>query len=139
MVLWVMMNPSVGDAQHIDPTLAKCARIAKRLGFRGQYIGNACAYRSTDRMRLLETPDPVGPRNLRSLREMAEDSAMIIVAHGNLPGKLQVHADNTVRLLRETGRDLYVLRLSKNLVPVHPLARGKGFIPEDIQPVLWQG
>jgi hypothetical protein len=102
-------------------------------------IGNACAYRATDRMRLLEVADPVGSRNHQAILEMAAEAGMIIIAHGRLPGALQVHADDMCRLLLEAGHKLHVLRLTDDGVPVHPLARGKAFIPENIQPVAWAG
>ena len=65
-ILWCMMNPSIAGEQLgaqalSDATVAKTGRISRRLGFGGQMIGNACAYRATDRMRLLEVKDPVGP------------------------------------------------------------------------------
>jgi hypothetical protein len=121
----------------MDKTVSKTARMAKRLGFSGQFIGNVCSYRATDRMRLLEVPDPVGPRNHAAILEMAAESKMIVVAHGRLPGKLQVYADQAVKVLRGAGRALHVLRLTPDGVPVHPLARGKGHIPEDTVPQVW--
>jgi hypothetical protein len=58
MATWCLMNPSTADHRCLDPTVAKTARISKRLGFGGQFIANSCAYRATDRMRLLEVADP---------------------------------------------------------------------------------
>jgi hypothetical protein len=137
LLMWNLMNPSGAGVEFGDSTVAKTGRISRRLGFGGQWIANACAYRATDRMRLLEVEDPVGPRNHGAIREMAATSEMIIIAHGRLPGALQTHADRVVEILLDMGRTLHVLRLSNDGVPVHPLARGKGHIPENIEPQPW--
>lgn len=137
MALWSMMNPSGAGLEATDMTVAKTGRISRRLGCGGQMIANACAYRATDRMRLLEVLDPVGPGNLSAILAMAAECSLIIVAHGRLPGQLQPHADAMVSLLRGAGHTLHVLQLTPDGVPFHPLARGKGHIPEDIKPIIW--
>jgi len=137
MALWEMMNPSTADCRFLDPTVAKTARISKRLGFGGQFIGNACAYRATDRMRLLTVADPVGPGNHDANLRMAAAAGVIIIAHGRLPGDLQKHADAMCRLLHDAGHKLHALRLTDDGVPMHPLARGKRHIPEDVVPQPW--
>lgn len=138
MVLFILMNPSAASTFSSDMTVEKCGRFARRWGFGGQFVANTCAYRATDRMRLLEVEDPVGPRNLEAISEMAEESEWIVVAHGKLPGRLQRHADAIVDLLLRAGRVLSVLRLSSDGVPVHPLARGKAFVPMDCEPMVWK-
>lgn len=135
----IMMNPSVADIHVDDPTVAKCRRIATRLGFGCHVIGNVCAYRVTDKMRLLDVDDPVGPGNADALLRMAQESDMVVIAHGRLPGGLQRHADSAVARLRAAGISLYALRLTPDGVPMHPLARGKAHIPEDCRPVIWPG
>lgn len=123
LLLYLMMNPSAAGTEPYvtDSTVAKCARIAKRLGFDGIIVVNACAYRVTQSKELLKVTDPVGPRNHISILEMARRADKIIVAHGKLPGKLQVHADAAVKLLRDAGHDLYALDFTKDGIPRHPL------------------
>lgn len=138
-VLFCLMNPSTADAIAFDdPTVAKCQRIAGRLGYGRVFVGNACGYRATDNRRLLEVEDPVGPRNREAVLEMAAESAMVVVAHGRLPGGLQPHAEAMCRLLQAAGHPLHVLRLTPDQVPMHPLARGKNFISESVKPTPWQ-
>jgi hypothetical protein len=132
MAAFLMMNPSTADYHCLDPTVAKTARISKRLGFGGQFIGNACSYRVTDRMRLLEVKDPVGPLNLLAIERMASLSKLIVIAHGLLPGDLQRHADAMCHRL--LGHKLHVLRLTKSGAPSHPL-----YIPESVIPQPWAG
>jgi hypothetical protein len=97
----------------------------------------SAGYRTTDRMRLLDVADPVGPNNAAYILAMARESGIIVIAHGRLPGDLQKHADAMCRLLCGAGHKLHVLRLTDDGVPMHPLARGKRHIPEDVVPQLW--
>ena len=138
LALWCMMNPSGAGAEGTDMTVAKTGRISRRLLMGGQMIANACAYRATDRMRLLEVADPVGPGNSAAILAMADKAGLIVVAHGRLPGALQQHADAMVAMLRLAGHRLWVLRLTPDNIPFHPLARGKGHVPEDIIPSIWE-
>ena len=137
LVLWCMMNPSAADLTHTDATVAKCARLAARWGYGGQMIANACAYRATDRLRLLSVPDPCGSRNRAAWVRLANRAALIVIAHGRLPGALQIHAEAMCRSMRRQGRALHVLKLLEDGTPSHPLARGKGFISEGAVPVQW--
>jgi hypothetical protein len=135
VMAWCMMNPSTADAANVDdPTVAKCQRFARRLGFGGIWVGNSCAYRATDNRRLMEIEDPVGPRNIAAILEMAEASQMIVVAHGLLPGKLQRHADAMCWALLDAGHELNVLRQTASGAPGHPL-----FLPETTTPMPWAG
>lgn len=138
MVLWLMMNPSGASELMGDSTVLKTGTISRLLGFDGQWIGNVCAWRATDNKRLLTVDDPVGPDNLATLLAMARNSALVIVGHGSLPGPLQCHADAATAHLLAHGIDLHVLALSKDGVPVHPLARGKGYIPVTVKPTIWR-
>lgn len=137
-MLIVMMNPSIADATNVDDlTVDKCGKIARHLGMGALWVGNTCAWRTTDKMRLLQVADPVGPRNIPAVLEMARAAALVVVAHGQLPGGLQVHADAMCTALRADGHRLHVLGLSKDGIPMHPLARGKSYIPVTTTPVLW--
>ena len=40
-------------------------------------------------------------------------------------------------ILFAAGIQLEALRLTSDGVPMHPLARGKAFIPYDVEPVRW--
>lgn len=137
MAMIALKNPS-GAGLHVgDQTVMKTSRIFKRLGFGGQWIANTCAYRHVSPDALLKVRDPVGPRNIEAILEMASESEMVVVGHGRLPGDLQRHADAMCSALRGAGHTLHVLRLTQDGVPVHPLARGKSHIPESTAPTVW--
>ena len=137
LALFCMMNPSGAVLDVTDATVSKCTRMAQGWGYGGLMMANACAYRATDKRRLLEISDPVGPRNGAALLEMAAQAGIIVIAHGRLPKGLQHHADTMSRDLRNAGHTLHVLRLLDDGVPTHPLARGKGCLPDDSKPVRW--
>lgn len=137
MAMIAMMNPSGAGIRVGDQTVMKTWRIFRRLGFGGQWIANTCAYRHVRPGELLTVADPVGPRNLAAILEMAEDARMVVIAHGRLPGTLQRHAEAMCAALRQAGHSLYVLRLSRDGIPTHPLARGKSHIQDATVPVPW--
>jgi hypothetical protein len=78
--MWLLMNPSVACVDHADPTLRKTGSFSRRWGYGGQLVGNVHAYRATDKMRLLEVEDPVGPENDQMIASMAEEASMVILA-----------------------------------------------------------
>jgi hypothetical protein len=136
LALFALMNPSAADTEFLDMTVSKTARIAQNLGYAGQIIVNACDYRATQQKQLL-TVDPISPVNLERIAWAAAQADILVVAHGNLPGKLQHHADAMCAVLRASGKPLHVFALSKSGVPVHPMSRGKVFVRTDVRPILW--
>jgi hypothetical protein len=134
-VMFVMMNPSTADPLFDDPTVAKCRRFAVKWGYGSMYVGNTFAFRATDQSRLAEVDDPIGPDNDEHLLEMATDSARVIFAYGQPKHqRLKDRGIAVVRLLQERAcTQPYMLRLSKNGTPWHPL-----YLPEIVQPMLWQ-
>lgn len=134
LVMFAMMNPSAADYHYTDATIAKCSRLAKRWGYGGILVGNACAYRATQQKTLLEVPDPVGPHNLENILDMADLAHRVVIAHGRLPGKLQIHATKMSAVLVAAGCRLHALRVLSGNCPAHPL-----YLPEDIEPKIWKG
>lgn len=130
--LFVMMNPSTADEQVNDPTVAKAMRFARAWGYGRLDVGNVCAYRATDKMALLTLDDPVGADNIPAILGMAQAADVVVIAHGQLPKGLQMHAEAVCAALRSAGIGLHVLRLSKHGVPVHPL-----YLPETLRPIRW--
>lgn len=75
VALFIMLNPSTGDAAVNDPTIRRCISFAKREGCGALTVVNLFALRSTDPGALTTHPDPVGPDN----------DAWIAVALGKQP------------------------------------------------------
>ena len=130
--LFVMMNPSTADEQVNDPTVARCMGFARAWGYGRLLVGNVCAYRATDKTVLHGVADPVGVGNIAGIVAMAQEADVTVIAHGQLPKGLQVHAEAVCAALRDAGIGLHVLRLSKHGVPMHPL-----YLPKELRPVSW--
>lgn len=132
-MLFVMLNPSTADAARDDPTIARCTRRAREMGFGGLSVANLFAWRSTDPWQLRTVPDPVGPANDSTLREAADRSAMVVCAWG-AGGALFGRAGVVVALLRFGDRPLFHLGLTACGEPRHPLRIGYRTTPQ-----LWVG
>lgn len=128
LVLWVLMNPSVACLDHADPTLRKTGNFARIWGYGGQWVGNVHAYRSTNKNRLLEVDDPVGPDNDRLILEMSEQAQTVVLAYGQPPKQLRSRGAQVVALLRHHPH-LCHLRLAQDGTPVHPL-----YLPFSLRP-----
>jgi hypothetical protein len=131
LVLWLLMNPSVACLDYSDPTLRKTGKFARAWGFGGQLVGNVHAYRATDKTRLLQVADPVGPENDRLILEMAAEAQTVVLAFGQPPQALRPRGQQLTQLLRHHP-GLSYMRLSKDGTPVHPL-----YLPDVLRPVLY--
>jgi hypothetical protein len=124
------MNPSVACLEYRDPTLRKTGTFSRAWGYGGQLIANVHAYRATNKNRLLEVDDPVGPGNDEAILHMAQRAQQIILAFGQPPKRLRQRGQAVIDLLARQP-DLCCLRLAKDgKTPVHPL-----YLPADSRPV----
>lgn len=114
------MNPSIASEEFCDPTLLKTGKYSRLWGFGGQMIGNVHAYRVTDKNRLLEVEDPVGPRNDQSIASMAQRASAIVLGYG-IPPKLL--AGRGIDLANQLHKkyELSYLKLNRDGSPSHPL------------------
>ena len=132
-VSFVMLNPSTATELQNDPTVERCERRARALGFGGFRVTNIFAWRETDPARMRRVPDPVGPLNDAAILECARWADKLICAWGTHGAHLgrgpQVEA-----MLRAAGHKLHHLGLSKAGHPKHPL-----YIAYARQPEPWEG
>lgn len=133
--LFVMLNPSTATEVQNDPTVERCERRARALGFGAFRVTNIFAYRATDPKNMRAQADPVGPLNDAAIEEsvawVGGAGGQIICAWGAHGAHLGRGAA-VERLLRGTGRELFHLGLTKAGDPKHPL-----YIGYDRQPELW--
>lgn len=120
-VLWVMLNPSTADADVDDPTIRKCIGFTKRWGLDGIEVVNCFALRATNPAALRDHPDPVGPDNLRHVREAAAAAGPIILAWGanRIPGH-DTFALGDALMVGDPGR-VSCLARNNDGTPKHPL------------------
>jgi hypothetical protein len=131
LVLWILMNPSVACTDYSDPTLRKTGKFSRAWGYGGQLVGNVHAYRATDKNRLLEVADPVGPDNDRHLLDMAAEAETVVLAYGQPPKALRQRGREVMALLRHHPTRCY-LRLAQDGTPVHPL-----YLPQTLRPLQY--
>lgn len=129
--LFVMLNPSTATEVQNDPTVERCERRARALGFGAFRVCNIFAFRATDPARLRDEADPVGPGNDDAIRAGADWAEAVICAWGTHGAYLDRGAA-VERLLRQTGRPLAHLGLTRGGHPRHPL-----YIGYKVQPGPW--
>lgn len=133
--LFIMLNPSTATEVQNDPTVERCERRARALGFGAFRVTNIFAYRATDPKVMRAQDDPVGPANdaaiLDSLEWASGAGDQVICAWG-AHGAHLARGDHVASLLRATGRKLHHLGLTKSGAPKHPL-----YIAYQHQPEPW--
>lgn len=130
-VMFVMLNPSTATEVQNDPTIERCERRARALGFGGFRATNIFACRVTDPRAMRRLDAPEGPDNMASILEGMEWADMVICAWGT-HGAHRGQGGRVAAALQATGKPLYHLGLSKAGHPKHPL-----YIAYSRQPQLW--
>jgi hypothetical protein len=128
-VLFVMLNPSTATEVQNDPTVERCERRARTLGFGAFRVCNIFAFRATDPKVMRAQADPVGPDNDAAIVEGADWADIVVCAWGT-HGAHKGRGGAVEALLRETGKPLWHLGLSKAGHPKHPLYIGYAHLPE---------
>ncbi|WP_371156688.1 DUF1643 domain-containing protein [Jannaschia sp. 2305UL9-9] len=131
-VAFVMLNPSTATELSNDPTVERCERRARALGFGAFRVTNIFAWRATDPKDMRAQADPVGgAANDAAIRDAALWADATVCAWGTHGAHLN-RGPAVERLLRETGQPLFHLGLSKAGHPKHPL-----YIGYAVQPQPW--
>ena len=131
-VTFVMLNPSTATEVQNDPTVERCERRARALGFGAFCVTNIFAWRDTDPRAMRRAKDPIGSENDSAILKAAQWADAIVCAWGT-HGEHLNRGPAVERLLRKTGLPLSHLGLSKAGHPKHPL-----YIGYAVQPVEWK-
>ena len=129
--VFIMLNPSTATELQNDPTVERCERRARVLGFGSFSVANIFAFRATDPRNMRAATDPVGPQNDATILALAAASDRIICAWGTHGAHLR-RGDEIEIKLRSLNRPLFHLGVTKAGAPTHPL-----YISYERQPVLW--
>lgn len=133
--LYILLNPSTATETQNDPTVERCERRARALGFGSFRVTNIFAFRATDPRAMRAEADPVGPGNDAAIAESLTWAAgagdRILCAWGAHGAHLGRGAA-VAAMLRASGRPLFHLGLTQTGAPKHPL-----YIGYDRQPELW--
>lgn len=130
-VHFVMLNPSTATEVQNDPTVERCERRARALGFGAFRVTNIFAWRDTDPKKMRAAVDPVGPANDHAILEGLDWASKTICAWGT-HGEHLDRGPQVETLLRATQHPLYTLGLSKAGHPKHPL-----YLSYQTQPIAW--
>ena len=118
-VAFIMLNPSIADAQHNDPTIRRCISFARAWGFGSLEVVNLFAYRTPDSRALSRVANPVGEDNDRFIVQAVWRARCVIIAWG-AKGTLLNRDEVVLDLLAGQDR-LYCLGRTKDGYPRHPL------------------
>lgn len=129
--LFVMLNPSTATEVQNDPTVERCERRARALGYGAFRVTNIFAYRATDPKVMRAVADPVGPDNDASILGSVGWADAIVCAWGN-HGLHLARGNQVEGLLRKSGAPLFHLGLTGQGQPRHPL-----YVGYDQQPQRW--
>ena len=130
-VAFIMLNPSTATEVQNDPTVERCERRARALGFGAFCVTNIFAWRDTDPRKMRAAIDPIGPGNNVAISESCAWSDQIVAGWGT-HGEHLNRGPDVEALLRETGLEIFHLGLSKAGHPKHPL-----YIAYAQKPELW--
>ena len=130
-VLFVMLNPSTATEVQNDPTVERCERRARTLGYGAFCVCNIFAYRATNPKVMRAQADPIGPENDTAITDAAAWASDIVCAWGTHGAHMDRGAD-VERMLRSQPKPLTHLGLSIAGHPKHPL-----YIGYKVQPRSW--
>lgn len=115
-----MLNPSKATELANDPTIERCERRARALGYGGLGIVNLFGWRETSPALLRKATDPIGPENeivINAALDWTDDVLAAWGVHGDYLGRGAAMA----ALLMTRKTRLFTLGLTKAGHPRHPL------------------
>ncbi|HPE26695.1 DUF1643 domain-containing protein [Albidovulum sp.] len=119
-LLYILLNPSTATEEHNDPTVERCERRARALGYGGFAVTNLFAFRATRPEDLKRAGAPVGPGNDEAILTAAAAAERLICGWG-VHGCHLGRGDAVAMRLRAAGHDLWHLGLTQAGEPRHPL------------------
>lgn len=125
------LNPSTADELKNDPTVERCERRARGMGYGSLIVVNLFAYRATDPREMKRQADPVGDRNDEAIRNAVVVSDLFLCGWGN-HGAFRGRGEQVMRFL--DGHDPQCLGVSKAGHPVHPLYQS---YETQVRPFRW--
>ncbi len=128
--LFIMLNPSRADATRSDNTVTRCIKFSQQWGYHQLWVVNLFAYRTPYPGDLYSANDPIGDDNDFYISLAVRQADEVVVAYGN-HGSYMDRANHVIDLIRFEGKEAKTFGLTAQRHPIHPLARGKMWIPYD--------
>ena len=130
-LLYIMLNPSKATELANDPTIERCERRARALGYGAFRACNLFGLRETDPAKLKRARHPEGPENEDQIALALEWCDDVLCAWG-VHGEHKNQADSVRLVLQKSSKPCLVLGLTKAGHPRHPL-----YISYKNQPYRW--
>jgi len=130
-LVFVMLNPSTATEVQNDPTVERCERRARTLGFGSLQVTNIFAWRDTDPKKMRTAKDPIGPDNDKTIMEACSWGDQIIAAWGTHGAHLG-RGVQVKQILRSSDKPVFHLGICKGGHPKHPL-----YIAYSQKPEIW--
>ncbi|WP_025139655.1 DUF1643 domain-containing protein [Achromobacter sp. DH1f] len=121
------VNPSTADATEDDHTVRKCWGFTLRNGGRRLIIGNVFSLRAKDVAELSSAPVVCGPAHQRYIQEIIAEADVLVPCWGSrtkVPRALHPKLDEMLAILRDSGKPMKHLGLTKSGDPGHPQILG---------------
>jgi hypothetical protein len=122
-LLVIGFNPSTADAVRDDPTVARCAALARRERAGVLEVANLYALRATDPADVRTADDPLGPDVDAQLLDAIARADRIVAAWGSLAARPAdgPRVELVRRAARAARRPLLCLGTTRSGAPRHPL------------------
>lgn len=141
-VCFVMLNPSVADANIDDNTIKRCISFAKDWGYGSLIVVNLFAYRATKPADLKAAGYQVGECKFHSGNVCDHHIAQAVMschdtvcAWGAITDQLVLdRASSVLRIIHSQGRRPKVIKLTAKGHPRHPL-----YLKGNLKPIPFQG
>ena len=130
-LLYIMLNPSTATELANDPTIERCERRTRMLGYGGFRVCNLFALRETVPSRLMRAPTPEGPDNREQILAAIDWADEVLCAWGN-HGAHRGQGQSVLELLLASSKPLLALGMTGSGHPRHPL-----YVPYRSQPRPW--
>lgn len=131
-LVYIMLNPSKATERANDPTIERCERRARALGYGGFRVCNLFALRETDPAKLKRAKHPEGPDNMDQIMGALDWTDDVLCAWG-VHGDHLDQAEKLLPLVRKSPKPCLILGLTKAGHPRHPL-----YMSYKIQPYPWE-
>jgi len=120
--VFIGINPSGADEVAIDRTVNRCIEFAKAWKFGSTYVLNTFSLRATNSDELLNSTNPVGPKNDYWIREIIRNAERVIAAWGE-KGATRGRGQRLDKILRENCDPdrVFCFGRNKDGSPKHPL------------------
>jgi hypothetical protein len=128
LVAWIGLNPSTADETNNDPTVERCERRTRAMGYGGMTMLNLFGFRATDPAVMKAATEPVGRGNDAAILSACRQAQLIVCCWGNHGAHLD-RSRRVLSLLRKHHLSLHCLGQNRTGEPLHPL-----YVPYTSQP-----